>query len=417
MQVHHNPYTDFVLAHFAPNGTLKSIELFLDDTATDISIEQTEENVLFEIIVDAYNQLRFAPDETRPKKINKKVRKDLASVFNGKALTNQYEILNRILTAVFIHFEPELQTESKKDNRFSIPKFFTMRPLGFGCLNIHVRVHHVESCDLWIQFNHAAIDGALAAQIVEQLKNCWNGKPVIFPAKGLNLFQIQDTINYHNRLPLCIATGLIEFEKLLEYKRMINNELGAQLESPVTLVGMLLWGLGCTERCKNLKFLVPIDIPEDAEHERTVGTVYIRPGKYSKLPVGSEEFIAFQDAINSQVQLTRIRNSVQYQVLEEFSILPHTAYHYSVRYLCNPMQEIIGSAALTILREPTFFTAPYAHTATDCIIAIGNVTIAAEGGKRAGAVTIKAPEYDIKQYCEAFISVVKDYGSYIRFLG
>ncbi|MEN8193589.1 MAG: hypothetical protein ABFS12_12280 [Bacteroidota bacterium] len=416
VQVQHNQYIDFVLAHFAPNGTLKSIEMFPDDTLTDISLKQAEENVLFEIIVDAYNQLRFAPDESRPKKIRKKVRRDIASVFNGKELTMQCEILDRILAAVFIHFETELQTENKKDNRFSVPEFFTMRPPGYGCLNIHIRVHRNERCDLWIQFNHAVIDGELAAQIVEQLEKCWDGKPVVFPAKKLNMFQIQDTINYHNRFPLCIAAGMIEFEKLLEYRRMINSELGAELESPVTLAGMLLWGLGCTERCKNLKFLMPIDIPADAEHERTVGLVYIRPGKYSKLPAGREEFIAFQAALNSQVQSTRLRNSVQYQVLEEFSILPHSAYHFSLKYLCKPMQEVVGSAVLTILREPTFFTAPYARTTTDCIISVGNVTIAAEDSKRVGTVTIKAPEYDIKQYCEAFISVVKDYGPYVRFI-
>ena len=416
VEVQHNPYIDFVLAHFTPNGTLKSIELLLDDSKTDISLEQPEENVLFEMVVDAYNQLRFASDESRPRKIRKKVRKDIGKVFKGEALAVQYEILDRILAAVFIHFETELQAGKEKDNRFSVPKFFTMRPLGFGCLNIHVRFHHDERCDLWIRFNHAVIDGVLAAQFVEQLVKNWNGIPVIFPAKGLNMFQVQDTMNYRNRIPLCLASGLIEFEKLLEYRRMINSELSAELESPVTLAGMLLWGLGCSEMCKSMKFLMPIDLPEDAEHERTVGLVYIRPGKYSKLHEGREEFIAFQAAFNKQVQSTRLRNSIQYQVLEEFSILPLSAYYYSARYLRNPMQEVIGSAVLTILKEATFVTAPYSRTATDCIINFGNVNIEVDGGKKAGAVTIKAPEYDIKQYCEAFVYVVKDYGPYVRFI-
>lgn len=416
VQIHPNLYVDFVLAHFRSDGSLQGIELFMDETLEKFPIEQSEENMLFEIIIDAYNQLRFDSDETRPKQIRKIVRKKIGITFKNQPLFTYYEILDRILAAIFIHFDVEMQQNGMRDIRYSVPKFFTMRPFGFGSLNIHIRILYDKSCDLWIQFNHAVIDGVQAAQIVGQLEKHWNAKPFFFPAKGLNKFQVQDKINYHNKLPLCIATGLIEFDKLLEYRRMINNELGAELESPVTLAGMLLWGLGCTEKCKDMKFLIPIDIPEDAEHERTVGTAYIRPGKYSNPIIGREEFIAFQVAFNKQVSNTRIRNSVQYQVLEEFSILPHFAYHYSRKYLCNPMQEFIGSAALSVIKEPAFFTAPYACTTTDCIIAIGNVTIKTKNGKRAGAVTIKASEYDIIQYCEAFISVVKNYSTYVRFL-
>lgn len=404
-----NNYLDLVLSEFDNSNKLKSIRFFPDATiAYKPNLALVEKAGKY--LISAYNSARFESDEKRPPLIIKLVLKQAAK--NRENRKEIKTILERMLSAAFVHFE---SIEHTPASRFKCPEFFQMRPFGFGSLNIHIRILPKYNVDCWVQFNHAVIDGEPAARIIQDIEKTWNAKPVIFPDDKINQSTTDDCILYQCRLKLCVASCILDFEQIVSSRRKLQQLFRNNYEFPITLSGLILWGLGQTEVFKNTKFLIPIDQPKNSQHEQTVGLIYIRPEKFMNIPPTQKQFIDFQKEFNKQIEGTRARTSEQYQVLEVFSLLPHSLYKFSTSFMLKPLQEVVGSSLISVLKTPSFFIAPYATTKTGAAISIGNIQNTLKGGNNLGAVTVKAPAVKIKDYENALVDVVTNYSKYISF--
>ena len=412
---------DIVCAVFKADGTLDSIEPYLDQSHGSFrSISEDYMNLLDRTMVNKYNELNNFKDEYRPRGLKKDLLKWLKShppvPKNRSKDASRY--LKRILNSTFIHFEILTANDTHNDvSRFKYPDFIKRKHPGFGILNICCRLTgDLKEADLWFQIAHVSIDGVPMQEILNSLKARWKTcGELILPSMSYKKNPIIPELcsttsgpsgKYH-------AEKLVDFRPLLKIREELNQKYADKLSSPITVISMLGWGLGQHYIFSKRRFLFPVDLAKSDNRERTLGFVSIRPSKYIDNPGLVDSFLEYQLAFNRKLSRAHARINGIYKLFEIFALLPAPVYWFMQRFMIKLFSNVLGSIVITTIKDADFFVAPSSDVILEGFIAFGNFSIPTKDGKIAGIVSVKTTKDNVGLYLNAIEEIAGDFGKYL----
>jgi len=392
---------DLVHAGSDEDGCLYSIVPYLDrrkNTSFVASIDPELKNTLHSEFIKVYNATKDLDDKIRPIILKKKLNNWISTQLEAINIDTRKRLkyyTDRILSAIFIHFEEIASQET----RFDCPAFIKRKHPGFNYLNIICRhSKEADEVDLWFQCNHAPIDGVPIQRAIKELENLWGleGK-LILPSLSYNKTAAPKLISTKNsKKGVYQISHLIDFRPFLEKVKDINRQNSNHIIT--TPLRFLVWKLGNHKAFGGRKFLIPVHLPEYNGRDATLGFVLIRPSTYFDGTKSDEGLFAFQKEFHRQVKSTLARNSESYELLEDYAVLPPALYSLTLRLMPSGVKELIGSVGFTVINKANVFISPFSDVHTDGFIAFGNFFIPTADRKPACYISIKGPREKIDDY-------------------
>ena len=414
-QSHH----DIVYAEFNDDGTLKSIQPYLDQNRGRFEcIHDETAKRLNARMIDSYNRLLSVEDDRRPRYLKRELKRRVRAGGEGskKETAERLAYLERVLNSTFIHFEILPSHGASPDLlRFKYPDFIRRKHPGFGVMNILCRLtKDLTEADLWFQISHVAMDGVPMQDILNSLKMEWKTcGPLVLPSTGHRLNEVVPVqcSTEDGKNARYYADQIIDFRPLLKVREALNQFYAGQLPAPVTVISLLGWGLAQQSVFSGRKFMFPVDLPSTRPGERTLGFVSIRPSRYMNNPRLQDAFLTYQQDFQRKLARANARIGGLYKLFELSAILPPIVYWFVEKYLKRVYALATGSVVITMIKDADFFIAPFSDMMLDGFIAFGNYSIPTADDALAGLVSAKSTKEKVPQYLAAVARVVADFES------
>ena len=286
--------------------------------------------------------------------------------------------------------------------RFQLPDFRKYRIPGFGMLGVVARFSpDLREVDLWCQFNHVATDGLPMQEFLNKLKQDWGcvGN-VVYPALADNTFgniQLRYAGEGNFR-----ALFFAEFEPLLAVRRYLNAHYREAMGGPAAVAGLIMWGLSRHEAFVRQKILLPVDAGMD-DGDRNLGLMMIRPKQFASDGSNNqlEDYCRFQKEMNLRLEQARSGRGAVSEFLELCALMHPFFYHLARRIWPRALDEVLGTAGLSILRDAEIFIAPMTEFQSGGFIAIGNLVVPTQDNRTAAAVSMAGTRQQIRSCLEA----------------
>lgn len=382
-------HADVVTATFAADGSLQSLSPLLDGDHDERLIAPVSGE-----LVRAYNRSRHEDDTVRPGQVwyEWTVGAEHHAPWSAASHGHADALARRILSATWLSFD-------ESADRFAAPDFCRHKHGGLGCVNVVARNQPDGSIDLWLQFHHATIDGAPAQEAVSKLSATWGrSKGVAFPtdrtlapircghAHGRSIERVQD---------------FVDFTPLLEFRKRLDARLDTAVTGRAPLSAVLVWALARQPEFAGRRFSVAVDVPADAGNARTFTFLPIRPADFFDGPAGPR-LSAYVREFNRLLTLTRRRQSPAHRAFGRLGLLPAPLLHECLATNPHVAADTFGTVGVTLLRDAEIFLAPMAdHGFDDGFLAIGNMNLPADDGRRVGSATFTAPAGKVSAYPDA----------------
>jgi hypothetical protein len=390
---------DIVEAEFGADGALTGITPFFGPSTEAGKAGNKAKEECNQAFIAIYNKTRHLVDKKRPLVLKKELDR----------LGFAREYFARLLSSAFIHFEDIASHEASV--RFSPPDFIRYKHPGCGVFNIICRLHpQAKEADLWFQCHHVCIDGLPMQEALLDFKAKWaKDKEVSFPASSCKKETIPELCsNRSGKGSTYCLYQFVNFHNFVEAAHKTNHEQTEHEKKCITAFRLLLWRLGSHPAFRDKKFLVPVNLPQRAGRERSLGFVLIRPGLFFNRDNPEDAFLEFQEEFNRQVKLTITRRSESYELFEAYALLPPFFYALVSGLIGQAAREFAGSIGVSIIDRAEFFFAPSSDIHSDGFIAIGNFFKPAEDGGVVCPVSIKGPKDKIRDYLSAIEEIAKD---------
>lgn len=409
-------FTDIVEAEFDIHGQLKKLTPYFDKTRltfsmlTDAIIQEALNQL---IIFFNYSQFKRTSDHLKAWFILKKIlhwsRKTTKISAPGKQELQC--LVTRILNASFIHFDmvKGSNSETLSMERLKIPNTRLCKHPGFGLLNIKCRfIGNLSECDIWVQYHHVPVDGLPMQEMMQNLKKEFGEKGTIKYPSLSTLISKPETFYFGNKL--FRARIFVDFEKLIRFRKYLNETYYNQMNGTATFASLVIWGISQRRFFKKLKYLFPVDLKlfGDFPQERNLGILAIRPRKFFKKQHPFEGFLNYQHEFNRKLFLTRIGKSETHEFFELISMLhPSMSYIFN-KLFPNTIGDAIGTSGVTILKDAEMFVSPSTDIQRHGFIAIGKMDNLTEDGRLVGAVNICGTREQVREYVIAITDIANN---------
>lgn len=418
-----NPFVDIVCAEFNEQGKLIKIIPYFDDTS-DPGMPLDKED-LFKInkaVISVYNQVNLMENNLRLNIFQKRIKREISRLNIKKTQSiKAMTYVERLLSGTYIIFEDKshISSEDRKKIQFQMPEFIKMIHPGFGPLNIFCRFNEKYSdIDIWIQFHHAIFDGVPAQEIISKLRKEWGitrasqypsidffNKPEKVRA-SLKNSGVNDNVSY-------LKTKAMDFTPLINARKDLNINPLPGIESPVTLASMIAWGLSFTQEFKNVKFSIPNDLKARQGYNRTLGAVFTAPRAYKQKKDNKNAFIDYEMDFNINLVKMEQRTGECFKFIDYCKYIPLWSMEKAFKIAPQIIEEFVGTAVITIVKDSEIFLAPRPDMFSKCVIAIGNMLIPSSDGRLLGAVSINSKQDNIDNYFSALQHAIDNFESYI----
>lgn len=395
-----NEHLDLVWADFDPQGNLSQLHCLFDADQAP-SFDEPDPAFTREFI-QAYNQTRLCGHQ-RPYFLLKAVRDGFK---NSPKAKSGVDFAQRIMDCVFVHFET-----IPPDKRFDFPDFSLRCHPGGGAFNLWCRLQpDGKEADLWFSGNHALADGNPVVEAIDDLKKEWGVQgAMLYPSPAPdpeNYTLFRSSFNDTGK-DLVTVQQFLSFTHLIECRAMLNEKYRAQLDEPITIAGMVLWGLSNQPLLKGIKLTVAVDVPPcpDPGKPRTLGFVTSKPGSFLYGSEREKAFIDYQNYLNRAFHTAKKREDLSYAMMLCQTLVPVEAYQTSLALVPQAITDIGGIVTLTIIPHADFCLAP-GDDSKDICIAISNFNMPTEDGQKAGVVSIKTLKKDADSLREATFNAI-----------
>jgi hypothetical protein len=408
-------FLDVVVADFGENGDLLLLEPQGDIDANGGTFETlpaTVRTLLLQAIVRIYNKTKDEADKKRPLILKRELDQWLAG--RSAAIPKEWKSMaadyaERILSAVFIQFEPVSGLPSEGSERFRVPPFIKMKHPGFGLLSVVCRFRdHLEVVDLWAQFNHIFLDGVPAQEILNELKKEWGVREdFLYPAPDDRKQKIPELYSTRDGQDgVFHVHQFLDFQPFLRARNELNRRFGGRAKQTISAAALLLWKLAQYPAFEGTKFAVPVDVRAMGTHERTLGFIFIRPGTYFDPHRSDRGFFKFQQEFNRQLFSVRKRRSEGWQLLDAYAAASPALYALTSKFLLRQLQEFAGSVGVSIIKKADFFVSPSNDGHTEGFIALSNFSLPSANGAKVCVASIKGTKEKVVKYMSALQDIM-----------
>lgn len=398
-------FQDLMLLEVDSFGMINRIKPYFDRSGCEVDPAAPVVAETLEAVKYYCNKLRDLPEQKRAIALSNAIRRwsRRKSRFYYFGRRRRRYIAQRILHATVLFcevMEPGESMDAFMRGRIVMPDFRKYRNPGFGMLGVLARfTPDLKEIDLWCQFNHVAADGQPMQEFLEKLRNDWQlCGPMVFPAgiTGKNAVGQRRYIGDGNFRVLFFE----DFRPLLAVRRYLNEHYAEEMNGSATVAGLLMWGVSRHEAFARSKILLPVDAGMH-EGERLLGLLMIRPQKFSRNSQDPlKDFCKFQKEMNERINLTRNGLGAASEFLELCALMHPFFYHLARRIWPRALDEVLGTAGLSILRSEIFLS-PVTEFQRGGFIAVGNLEIPTDDGGTAGAVSIAGSRKQIVESWEA----------------
>ncbi|HYI02728.1 hypothetical protein [Hyalangium sp.] len=405
---------DITLAHFDGSGSLKHLQPLLDEHAPALgALDAEARGWLCQQLVEAYEATRHLEDVDRPLRLERMLRRQVQerSWSSGSSRAEALRFTERVLRGTFLVVE-QLPAGATAGERHTPPPLLHRKHPGHGLLCLHARLlPEASAVDLWWQIHHSPVDGAPMQEVLDALRAAWGSRALpLAPAPPASL-PPQLCGRRNGREQVC-TLDFLDFSPLLSAREQLSRELAYPLEGPVSLSGLLLWGLACQPAFADRKFVMPVDVPATPQAERTLGTLVIRPAMYFRQD-RREGLVSFLRAFEARLRATQERRSAATSAMQLFAVAPPFLYEAQRRLASAAMAEGFGTVGITLLRNAEVFLPPLGDANPDGFLAFGRFTRDAEGSGRAGAIGIKGTAAQVEAYRQALRDMLSHFHEYL----
>ncbi len=382
---------DIVHANFDDNGRLESIEPYLDsDGGKFEDLDPGLEAKINQSIIKIYNETVEFNDKKRPLILKRRLKRWLSNQrWRGRVEEGAAHYIDRVLSGTFIHFEQLPQGCSDLD-RLNPPQFIKRKHPGFGMLNILCRFNDsIDEADLWVQFNHIAIDGIPAQKLMDDLTGQW-GKcgDLKYPPASYKIPSLRCSTR-NDKNGIYQVSQFMDFRPFLKVRKELNEKYAEQIGGAITIGSMFCWGLAHHYPFNKVTFEVVVNIPVGPDQEGILGGVVIRPNTYFDQKNPKEAFLGFEREFNLRFQAMREGN------------------------LISKFSEKMPTALITIVKIANMGLLPLGVWTPDGIFGFGNLLMPAEDGSRVGGVAYIGYKDQLEDAMKAVEEVVTDFNKYV----
>jgi pimeloyl-ACP methyl ester carboxylesterase len=412
-------FTDIVEAEFSNEGRMLKLTPHLDSSSRDFPLlkDGTQEELLAKMI-EIYNATGNISDKKRSWVIYKRLKRWSRT---GKRLSfsrhlELRRLIDRLMNSSFIRFETLTKDPYKfTRNRMATPDMRRSSHPGFGLLNIVCRfTPDFYESDLWFQYHHVSVDGMPMQEMLQDLKKEWGEMgPVKYPALSSSAAKPESLYHGHN---LFRARIYVSFERLLKFRKQLNEKYYMEMGGSATVSSMIIWGLSQQSHFQDRKFVSPVDtsLVVDPSTGRNISFIIIRPKKFFNENNPLEGFLKYQREFNQRLFATSIGKSESHELLELYSLMHPLLYQIISKLMPKAIGELVGTAGLTILKNAEMFISPISDLHINGFIAIGNMAMPTEDGKTAGAVSICGSREQIHEYINAINQLTENYQGFLH---
>jgi hypothetical protein len=384
-----NEYADFTHVSFSGDGAITGLEFHPGNNFPLAAVQLPALDTILSIVMESYNLTRDLPDKKRPGVLQATALRRTAAISVCSA-PDRNSILNRVLSSTWINFKDTGIDPAERN----LPHwFYNQKNSGFGVFNIHCRHSSDYShADLWVQFSHSGIDGRAAARLQGRIRKRMElfdetrRFPQDYPIPG-NFIQSREM----DKEVFC-GCGFLDFTGHFVENNTLSREYGKVLP-----VAQLIWKLATQPPFNGKKFNVPVDVPGNEQHDRTVGFVFIQPKYFTDTYPGGEAFRRYVQNFNEQVASARTRKGYNYLFLESSLMVPHWMLILMLKCMRQAMYSLTGSVCVTIM-EGIEYGIPSLSDNIDSIISI---SIPVGRDDLEGCVSVRSAHDNIKAIFEA----------------
>jgi hypothetical protein len=383
---------DIVHANFDDNGRLESIEPYLDSDGRKFAgLDPELKTKLNQSIIKIYNETVEFNDKKRPLILKRRLKRWLSSEqWMGRAKEDAADYIERVLSGTFIHFEQLPQGCSDLD-RLNPPQFIKRKHPGFGMLNILCRFNDsIDEADLWVQFNHVAIDGIPAQKLMDDLTGQW-GKcgDLKYPPASYKIPPIRCSTK-NDKNGIYQVSQFMDFRPFLKVRKELNERYANQIGGDITIGSMLTWGLSHHYPFNKFVFEVVVNIPVGPDQEGILGGVFIRPSTYFDQKNPKEAFLEFEREFNLRFQAMREGN-----------------------FIGKVSEKMMPIVLITIVKIANMGLLPLGDWFPHGGFGFGNLLMPAEDGSRVGSVGYIGYKDQLEDAMKAVKEVVMDFDIYV----
>jgi hypothetical protein len=403
---------DVVLASFSDQGALTSLHAYFDPVIAPVDPAGTKARAASRQVVFAYNETRDAAEQRRPVLL----REQLAGLARTQGRTRALSdpgigaFVERLLNATWLCFEelscsPDEPAVADPAARVALPDFTRRRGPGLGGLVVLARLHPAgDAVDLWFHFDHALFDGVPFAEMISSLEREWGvPRPLVLPRRNA-------MVGLRSKVP-CSSLGngdsfvtqdFFDFQPLVQLRKGLSKRFAEKMEGePLSMVGLLVWGLAQRQPFRDLTFHVVIDVPAAESRERTIGIVSIRPSTFFNREDPQLGFIAFQRRLSRMIASTRERRSGQYELVDTLAVMPAELYPLALTIFGRGIREVFGTFGVSVIRNTAVVNAAQTDVQTDGFLGFGRFDLPTEDGRLLGAANAKGPVAKLDAYLDA----------------
>ncbi|HWB61097.1 MAG TPA: hypothetical protein VG733_16570, partial [Chthoniobacteraceae bacterium] len=276
---------DVFVVEFKQDGGLARIAPVLDPAAP--ALDSAKRERVHAAVIGAANATLALDVTERPGRILQSVGASLAA--------DEADYARRVLQGSFVAFESGA-------DRFRPPDPMVCRFPGASMLNFVIRELDAGAADVWMQCQHAAIDGVEIDELCKRLVENFGGScKTMFPAPGAAMHTL--------RCPplggreLVLFSGFFDFSPLRKLRRNLNRNFAGHVPIPITDAMLLLWTLGIQPEFAGETFALTVDVPPDESHPRRLDFLVMRPRLFYNPGASLAGFPAFLAAYGDRFRL------------------------------------------------------------------------------------------------------------------
>ena len=196
---------------------------------------------------------------------------------------------------------------------------------------------------------------------------------------------------------------------MLAVRRYLNEHYQQAMGGKAAVAGLIMWGVSRHDVFARQKFLLPVDVGM-LDNDRILNLMMIRPRQFahenSKSPL--EDYCRFQKEMNLRLEQARTGRGAVSEFLELCALMHPFFYHLARKIWPRALDEVLGTAGLSLLRDAEIFIAPKTEFQSCGFIAVGNLKIPTDDNRTAAAVSIAGSRKQIRSCLEAMRSLPRD---------
>jgi len=383
-------YVDVVRLRFSADGRLESLTPHLADAGPALPSEP-ERAAVHQAVATAYNQTRRLPETERPRTLLRAVETACAAASGRAATAATATYARRVLSACCVSFEPVDVADPAA--RFRPPDFHARRTLGFGVLNVVMRLgQDLRTIDVWMSAHHVGLDGVPLQELVSGLERAWGASErVVFPAADLERpFMRARVCSGPGEREVHEILAFVDFSPVLALRQALNASHAGAAGGPITFGAVIAWLLHLEPEFAGVRIASTVDVAASGGYDRDVDVVPLRPADYATDGDPWAGFVEFAAEFNRLLALSRARTSPLRRGMQTAGLLPPVIHSHAVRSNPAAVDDTFGSLCVTIIRDAKVFVAPMTDLGLGHgFFAIGRIDLPAADGSRVGAVSIK----------------------------